>query len=224
MAEGLAVSGLTLRRGERDVLAGVGFALAAGDAVAIMGASGSGKSTLLRCLTGFEQARAGVVRAGEVILDHGLRADRFRAAARALRGRVGLVFQSFHLFSHRDVLANVMEGPVVVAGLAPAEARVRALALLDRVGVGHRAAAFPHELSGGEQQRVALARALAMEPAVLLLDEPTSALDAARVASLTELLLGLRAGGLALAVVTHDPDFARAIAPRALSLVDGRLG
>jgi polar amino acid transport system ATP-binding protein len=218
------VAGLGKRLGGRALLREVGFGLAPGEAVAIMGESGTGKTTLLRCLTGFEQGDAGLVAAGDVRLDHAAPPDRFRAAARLLRQRVGLVFQSCQLFSHRSVIANVMEGPLVVRGVPAGEARVQAAELLERVGVSHRAAAYPHELSGGEQQRVAIARALAMQPSVLLLDEPTSALDEGRIERLTELLAGLRRGGLAIVAVTHDLDFARALAPRVLALADGRLG
>ena len=217
------VKGLRKAFAGREIFSEVGFALGAREAVAIMGASGSGKTTLLRCLTGFEQADRGTVQAGDVILDHAAAPVAFQAAALALRRQVGLVFQSSQLFSHRSVVANVMEGPLVVRRVPAAEARASALALLDRVGVAHRAAAYPHQLSGGEQQRVAIARALAMQPSVLLLDEPTSALDEARIEQLVALLGGLRDSGLALVTVTHDPRFAAALAPRVLTLTAGRL-
>jgi polar amino acid transport system ATP-binding protein len=218
VAEAFSVAGLRKQIAGREVFRDVSLALAPGEAVAIMGESGAGKTTLLRCLTGFEQGEAGLVRAGELRLEHGARPDQFRTAARALRGRVGLVFQAGHLFAHRTALANVMEGPMVVRGVPAADARAQAETLLARVGVAHRATAFPHQLSGGEQQRVAIARALAMQPSVLLLDEPTSALDEGRVGQLTDLLTNLRHAGLALIAVTHDPDFARALTPRVLTL------
>jgi polar amino acid transport system ATP-binding protein len=136
---------------------------------------------------------------------------------------VGFVFQQWHLFPHLTVLENVVEAPIHVAKRPRADAEREAHALLERVGIHARAGARPHELSGGEQQRAAIARALALNPEALLMDEPTSALDGERVAALVALLSGLRADGLALLVVTHDEDFARAVAPRILSLRDGRL-
>jgi ABC-type polar amino acid transport system ATPase subunit len=219
----LRVSGLVKRYGDRDIFRDVSFSLQPGQAVAIMGASGTGKTTLLRCLDGFEQADAGLVGVGEAAVDHRDPPERFQAAVLALRRRVGFVFQGWHLFSNRTVLENVMEGPRFVQGASPAQARARGLSLLEQVGVAHRAQAFPHELSGGEQQRAAIARALAMGPELLLLDEPTSALDDARAERLTELLRRLVADGLALVTVTHDADFARRLGGRVLRLEDGRL-
>jgi ABC-type polar amino acid transport system ATPase subunit len=218
-----AAEGLTKAFAGRAILRDIALEVSPGDAVAIMGESGTGKTTLLRCLAGFEHAEAGRIAVGDCVLDHTARPHAFRIAARALRRRVGLVFQGWHLFSHRSVLENVMEGPVYVRGIAPAQARAAALELLGNVGVGHRAHAFAHELSGGEQQRVALARALAMDPAVLLLDEPTSALDDARIAQLTGLLRGFLRAGLAIITVTHDASFAKAIAPRVLTLAEAGL-
>ena len=140
---------------------------------------------------------------------------------RAIRTRVGFVFQGCHLFSHRTVLENVMEGPRFVKHEPLAAARARAEALLEKVGVQHRAHAYPRELSGGEQQRMAIARALAMQPEVLLLDEPTSALDAARGEQLAELLRALVAEGLALLTVTHSVAFAAALSAHVLELEGG---
>jgi polar amino acid transport system ATP-binding protein len=219
----LKVTGLCKSFGSRVLLDGISFTLAPGESVAILGESGTGKTTLLRCLDGFEQADAGTVTVAEVELDHRHPPAQFRASALALRRRVGFVFQGWHLFSHRRVLDNVMEGLVHVRRVTPDAARVRAQALLDEVGVGHRGQAFPHELSGGEQQRAAIARALAMQPEVLLLDEPTSALDEARVVRLAELLRGLVRGGLALVTVSHDVAFAHAVADRRYRLDRGRL-
>jgi ABC-type polar amino acid transport system ATPase subunit len=219
----LKIEGLGKSFGERVLFREVDLVVEPGEAVTLMGPSGSGKTTLLRCLNGLERADAGVVSAGSVTLDARHDHERFAREALALRRRVGFVFQGWHLFAHRNVLANVMEGPLHVRRDPPALARRRALELLEQVGVGHRALAWPHQLSGGEQQRIAIARALAMEPDVLLLDEPTSALDEARVASLTALLKALIASGLALVSVTHDGPFARAVSTRIFALEGGRL-
>lgn len=219
----LRITGLGKRFEGRVIFRDVDLAVEPGAAVAIMGESGAGKTTLLRCVNGLERADTGKVTVGGVDLLAGDAPERFRSAALAIRRRVGFVFQGWHLFAHRTVLENVMEGPVHVRRDPVDEARPRALALLERVGVGHRAGAWPHALSGGEQQRVAIARALAMDPEVLLLDEPTSALDEARAGSLTRMLRGFVQAGLALVTVTHDAAFARTLATRTLRLEDGRL-
>lgn len=207
----------------RVIFRDVSLTLAPGEALAVLGPSGAGKTTLLRCLNGLERADRGTVTVATHRLDATDGPRRFQHEARAVRRRVGLVFQGWHLFSHRTVLENVMEGPVHVQHTPIDEARVRAQGLLETVGIAHRAAAWPRELSGGEQQRAAIARALALAPQVLLLDEPTSALDPARVDALAGLLRGLIDGGLAVVTVTHDRPFADALAARLLRLDDGRL-
>jgi ABC-type polar amino acid transport system ATPase subunit len=219
----LEVDRLAKSFGAHPIFTDVSFRLEAGEAVAIVGPSGSGKTTLLRCLDGLDRADAGTVVVGRHRLDAGERADRFQTAARALRRSVGFVFQGCHLFSHRTVLENVMEGPVHVRKEAPSVARERAMALLETVGVQHRASALPRDLSGGEQQRAAIARALAMKPEVLLLDEPTSALDPARTDALAALLLRLVGEGLAIVTVTHDLPFAETLARRRFLMEGGRL-
>jgi polar amino acid transport system ATP-binding protein len=219
----ISIEGLTKRLGERTLFEGVSLRLGSGEAVAVMGPSGSGKTTLLRCLIGLERAEAGTVRVGDDALVPGAPAAEHARALARVRRRVGFVFQQWHLFPHLTVLENVTEAPVHVVGRAPADAEREARALLERVGIAARAGARPHELSGGEQQRAAIARALALAPEALLMDEPTSALDDERVSGLVALLGRLRADGLALLVVTHDEDFARAVAPRVLTLRDGRL-
>src|SRR4051794_23667360 len=186
-----------------------------------MGPSGAGKTTLLRCLNGLDRLDGGRVRVGEHEVDAGTREG--VPALAGLRRQVGFLFQQWNLFAHLTVLGNVIEAPIHVAGLSGAEAARRARALLDRVGIGHRIDAYPRQLSGGEQQRAAIARALAMDPAVLLLDEPTSALDRGRTDELLGLLRELRAGGLALIAVTHDPRVAEAMRAKIARLESGRL-
>jgi polar amino acid transport system ATP-binding protein len=220
----LVVDGLSKAFAGRPIFRDVSLRLEPGEALAIVGPSGSGKTTLLRCLDGLERADAGTVSAGGHRLDARDPPHRFAVAARALRQSVGMVFQGCHLFSHRTVLENVMEGPLHVRREPAGEVRARAGALLDTVGIAHRAQALPRELSGGEQQRAAIARALAMRPAILLLDEPTSALDPERIQSLAALLGGLVRGGLAVMTVTHDLPFAQALATRRLRMEAGVLG
>jgi polar amino acid transport system ATP-binding protein len=208
--------------GEREVLRGVSARFAKGEVAALVGPSGGGKSTLLRCLNGLEDFQRGEVRvAGSALVPGG--AAKNRAALRAIRARVGMVFQQWNLFAHRTALGNVMEAPVHVKGVSVAEARERARALLDRVGLSHREGAYPHEMSGGEQQRAAIARALAMEPEALLLDEPTSALDPERVGEVLDVLRALARDGLTMLVVTHEMDFAREVSHRVLVLHGGEV-
>jgi len=213
----IRVSELVKRHGQQEVLRGVTLTVPRGELAAIIGPSGGGKSTFLRCLIGLERPDGGTievggVKLGAVQLCAGLAPEAEAAAVRALRARVGMVFQQFHLFPHLDVLANVCEAPIHVAERPPAEARARAHALLERVGLADKAHARPARLSGGEQQRVAIARALAMEPEVLLLDEPTSSLDPRTSGAIAEILAELGRDGLTRVVVTHSMGFARRVA------------
>jgi polar amino acid transport system ATP-binding protein len=219
----LQTIGLSKAFGGRTIFEDISLQLEAGEALALMGPSGTGKTTLIRCLDGLELADRGSVVVGPARIVAGATPAQLHAAIRALRQQVGLVFQGCHLFSHRTVLQNVMEGPVYVQRQAVAAARERAVALLEKVGIAQRAAAYPRELSGGEQQRAAIARALALEPKILLLDEPTSALDANRAQELAALLRVLIGEGLAVLTVTHDRAFATALGARVLQLHAGRL-
>jgi polar amino acid transport system ATP-binding protein len=168
----VAVQGLKKRFGTNEVLKGIDLQVARGEVVAIIGKSGSGKSTLLRCINGLEEFQEGSLQVDSQPLKYG-----DSTAMRALRQRVGMIFQSFNLFPHLDVGHNVMLAPGLVKGVKGAPAEERARQLLARVGLAEKFSAYPDQLSGGQQQRVAIARALAMDPAVLLCDEITSALD-----------------------------------------------
>ncbi len=214
------VRGLTKRFGDLEVLKGVDFEVRAHEVVALIGPSGSGKSTLLRCLNLLEFPNGGAIRwKGEEV-------DYARMSSRDLsrhRTRMGMVFQHFHLFPHRNALDNVLEGPVQVLGRKRDEARRRGRELLEQVGLTEKAGAWPSQLSGGQKQRVAIARALAMEPEVLLLDEVTSALDVEMIAGINDLLTGLAREGMTMVVVTHDLAFARRVAHRICFMDGGRM-
>jgi ABC-type histidine transport system ATPase subunit len=214
--------------GALEVLKGVSLTAKREDVISIIGASGSGKSTFLRCINFLETPDAGrIVVGGEEIrigrnrLGHPTIGDH-RQLTR-IRARLGMVFQSFNLWSHKTVLENVMEGPLIVLDEPKAEVRDRATALLDKVGIAEKAHAYPVDLSGGQQQRVAIARALAMEPQVLLFDEPTSALDPELVGEVLKVMRDLAAEGRTMVVVTHEMGFAREVSRRVLFLADGRV-
>jgi cystine transport system ATP-binding protein len=207
--------GLSKRFGDTAVLNGVDLTLAPGEVVAVIGPSGSGKSTLLRCLAGLEALNGGSLSIA------GAQAGGKVPLARALKGRVGFVFQNFNLFPHKTALENVAEAPIVVRGDPPAKARQRALELLTKVGLAHRADAYPGALSGGQQQRCAIARALAMDPEVILLDEPTSALDPELVGEVLAVIRDLAAEKRTMVIVTHQMDFAREVADRTIFMDEG---
>ena len=223
----IAIAGLSKSFRGQDVLRALSLDIEAGCATAIIGPSGCGKSTLLRCVTGLERFDRGRIAVGDAVLRGMLDSETSKASAsqasalEAIRKRVGLVFQGLHLFPHRTALGNVTEAPVFVRGDSPAVANERARELLSLVGLSHREAAFPSELSGGEQQRVAIARALAMDPSILLLDEPTSALDPGRRREITNTLRKLGARGITVVVVTHEMTFARDVSDRTVVLHEG---
>ncbi|MET0384727.1 MAG: ATP-binding cassette domain-containing protein [Polyangiales bacterium] len=209
--------------GDRPIFEDVSLQLARGEALALMGPSGAGKTTFLRCLNGLERADRGDVVVGDIRITERMRPAEHALAVRLVRAHVGFVFQGSHLFSHRSVLDNVLEGPIHVRRQPRAQCLPRALSLLEKVGILHRQNALPRQLSYGEQQRAAIARALAMDPEVLLLDEPTSALDGERTARLSELLRSLLAEGVSLLTVTHDARFADALGARIHRLEHGRI-
>jgi ABC-type polar amino acid transport system ATPase subunit len=215
------VDALRLQRGARTILDGVTLEVGRGEFVAVMGPSGSGKTTILRAVAGLETFTAGRIVVDGVALAGGAAIP--SATLRALRRKVGMVFQFHCLFEHMSALANVCLAPVHAHGVTPADARRRALELLSAFGVEHRADALPRHLSGGEAQRVAIARALAVDPPVLLMDEPTASLDPERRAELGALLQGLRRQGRTLVIATHDEDFAGEFATRVVKLRDGVL-
>ncbi|MEJ2698360.1 MAG: amino acid ABC transporter ATP-binding protein [Desulfuromonadales bacterium] len=206
--------------GGLKVLQGVDFTVRHHQVVALIGPSGSGKSTFLRCLNLLEVPDSGDILWKGDPVDY----RRMRPAELSRhRTKMGMVFQHFHLFPHRRVLENVVEGPVQVLGIPPRKAREQGMELLEKVGLEEKAEAWPAQLSGGQKQRVAIARALAMNPEVLLLDEVTSALDVEMISGINELLSGLAAGGMTMVVVTHDLGFARRVADRIGFFDEGRI-
>ena len=216
----LDVKGLRLARGTRRILSGVDLSAARGEILALMGLSGSGKTTILRSIAGLEAFDAGDVVVDGVALAGGTDPA---VALRALRGKVGMVFQFHFLFEHLSALDNVGLAPLHVQRLSRDEARRRAQSLLDHLGIGHRASALPRELSGGEAQRAAIARALAVDPPLLLLDEPTASLDPARCQELGATLRSLAGEGRTLVMTSHDDEFVAQWATRVLVLADGRV-
>src|SRR5262245_22394930 len=214
----IAVESLVKSYNSNRVLHGVDHQQPRGEAVVLIGPSGCGKSTFLRCLNQLETADAGRITIDGVSIVGGRppqTADE-REQQRQLRMRAGMVFQSFNLFPHLTVLQNITRAPVVVKGMAPAEAENRARMLLEKVGLESKAEFYPAQLSGGQQQRVAIARALAMEPLVMLFDEPTSALDPELKDEVLRVMRQLAEEGMTMIVVTHEMQFARDMADRVL--------
>ncbi len=213
----IALEDVRKRFGDNEVLKGVTLRVDPGEVIAIIGKSGSGKSTLLRCINGLEQIDGGAI----MVADAQLGNDELRL--RALRLKVGMIFQQFNLFPHLTVGRNVMLSPMVAKRMPEREAADMARAMLTRVGLAHKFDAWPDELSGGQQQRVAIARALAMQPLALLCDEITSALDPELVNEVLAVVRELAADGMTLLMVTHEMRFAREVCDRVVFMHQGRV-
>lgn len=212
----ITVEGLHKRFGDLEVLRGIDSEVDESEVVCVIGPSGSGKSTFLRCLNFLEKFDQGKV----TICGHDLSGS--KTNLNLVRQDVGMVFQSFNVFPHMNVLENVTLAPTKVAKVQKAEAHERGMALLRKVGLTDKADVYPSKLSGGQQQRVAIARALAMEPRVMLFDEPTSALDPETVGEVLAVMKALAEEGMTMMVVTHEMGFAREVADRVL-FMDGGL-
>ncbi|GFN24208.1 amino acid ABC transporter ATP-binding protein [Thermanaeromonas sp. C210] len=213
----IRVRGLRKRFGRLEVLRGIDCDVAPGEVVVIIGPSGSGKSTFLRCLNMLEEPTE-----GSIIID-GTELTSPSTNLNLVRQKVGMVFQSFNLFPHKNVLENIALAPIVVKRLDRERAEELAYELLRKVGLEDKARAYPDQLSGGQQQRVAIARALAMQPAVMLFDEPTSALDPEMVGEVLEVMRDLARDGMTMMVVTHEMGFAREVGHRVMFMDEGRI-
>jgi len=224
----LTVSKLHKRFGQLEVLKGISFDARDGDVISIIGSSGSGKSTMLRCINLLETPDEGEITvAGETIRMTRRRAGGMAPADRSqvdrIRMQLGMVFQSFNLWSHMTILENVIEAPVHVQRRPRGECIDEAEALLDKVGIADKRNQYPSHLSGGQQQRAAIARALAMHPKVMLFDEPTSALDPELVAEVLRVIRALAEEGRTMLIVTHEMGFAREVSSKVIFLHRGRI-
>ncbi|MBV6631699.1 MAG: ATP-binding cassette domain-containing protein [Alphaproteobacteria bacterium] len=224
----LEIHDLHKRFGDLHVLNGVSMNAADGDVISIIGSSGSGKSTMLRCVNLLETPDQGVIKiAGEQIRMRARRDGTAEPADRRqvdrIRASLGMVFQGFNLWSHMTALENVTEAPIQVLGRSKREVTEEARELLEKVGVGPKADAYPSELSGGQQQRVAIARALAMRPKVMLFDEPTSALDPELVGEVLRVMRALAEEGMTMLIVTHEMGFAREVSSEVVFLHEGQV-
>jgi glutamate transport system ATP-binding protein len=203
--------------GQLHVLQHIDLTVGRGEVVVVIGPSGSGKSTLCRAINRLE-----TIESGSILIDGQPLPEEGKELAR-LRADVGMVFQSFNLFAHKTVLANVSLGQIKVRARKKDEAETRSRRLLERVGLADQADKYPAQLSGGQQQRVAIARALAMDPKVMLFDEPTSALDPEMINEVLEVMQQLARDGMTMVVVTHEMGFARSAANRVVFMSDGRI-
>ncbi|MER8927736.1 ABC transporter ATP-binding protein [Mesorhizobium sp. M0859] len=227
-AEALHVENLHKRFGALEVLKGVSLSARNGDVVAVIGGSGSGKSTMLRCINCLENPTSGIIRVnGEEIRlkpdGHGGSVPVDRRQIERMRSRLGMVFQSFNLWSHMTLIENVIEVPVHVLGVRRDEAVANAESLLSRVGLLEKKDSYPAFLSGGQQQRGAIARALAVQPRVMLFDEPTSALDPELVGEVLTVIRDLAREGRTMMLVTHEMKFAREVATHVVFLHGGQV-
>lgn len=213
---------------DNHVLNGISFNAHKGDTISIIGASGSGKSTLLRCINHLVVPDQGEIHIGQQILRSKITTKGEPVSSDpkmldSVRAQLGMVFQNFNLWSHRNVIQNVAEGPIHVKGMKKHDAKLYASELLAKVGLADKAKAYPSELSGGQQQRVAIARALAMDPEVMLFDEPTSALDPEMVGEVLKVIRELATEGRTMILVTHEMQFAREVSSHTIFMHNGAI-
>ena len=211
----ITIKDLKKEFGKNKVLRGIDFEIKPGETVVVLGPSGSGKSTFLRCMNRMEEPTS-----GEVYFKDTLITDK---NIQKMRQKIGMVFQHFNLFPHLTVLENITLAPEKVNGLTAEEAKEKAMALLERVGLTEKANEYPASLSGGQKQRIAIARALAMDPEIMLFDEPTSALDPEMVGEVLDVMKNLAKNGMTMVVVTHEMGFAREVGTRLLFIDEGKV-
>ncbi|MZQ85285.1 ATP-binding cassette domain-containing protein [Paenibacillus sp. 5J-6] len=217
----IEVNQLSKRFNDLQVLQQIDFQMKSKEIVVLLGPSGSGKSTLLRCLNGLEEPDSGTIRMDDVTWDAAMDRSVKREAIKRIRLMSGMVFQSFHLFSHMTVLQNITAAPMLVKNMSAKQAAELAERLLTKVGLLEKKHEYPSRLSGGQQQRVAIARSLAMQPKVMLFDEPTSALDPELTGEVLQVMKDLAVEGMTMIVVTHEMKFAREVANRVIFMSDG---
>ena len=223
----LEIRHLSKSFGTHEVLRDIDFDVKKGDVISIIGASGSGKSTLLRCINHLTTVDSGRIWIGDELAGYreanGRLYDAKDRDINRMRSRIGMVFQHFNLYGHMTVLRNITEAPVKVLGQPARAAKLRALELLEQVGLSDKAHSYPRQLSGGQQQRVAIVRALAGAPELVLFDEPTSALDPELVQEVLEVMRRIADEGMTMIVVTHEMGFARKAADRVVFMADGEI-
>lgn len=221
----VSIDGVHKFFGDHHVLKGIDMEVKEGEVSVLIGPSGSGKSTLLRCVNLLETIDAGRITVdGELIGYKERNGKLYDLTSRQIadqRSEIGMVFQKFNLFGHKTALENIIEAPVQVKKKSKAEAKQRAMELLETVGLASHANHYPAQLSGGQQQRVAIARALAMDPEIMLFDEPTSALDPELVGDVLQVMKDLAASGMTMMVVTHEIGFAREVGDTLTFMADG---
>ena len=211
----LTISHLMKRFGDQTVLKDISLGVREGEVIVVIGPSGCGKSTFLRCINALEEIQGGEIRLKDAVI------SRNNKNLAEIRQRIGMVFQNYELFPHLNVLDNIILAPTKVQGRTREDAKKEALALLSRVGLSDKAESFPRQLSGGQKQRVAIVRALCMHPEILLFDEVTAALDPEMVREVLDVILGLAEQGRTMIIVTHEMQFARAVADRVIFLDEG---
>ena len=213
----IQIESVSKRFGDFEALKGVSLDVASGERVVVCGPSGSGKSTLIRCINGLERHEAGTITVDGITLNHS--AD----SLKAIKVKVGMVFQQFNLFPHLTVLENLTLGPIRARGMAKEDADALAMRYLERVRIPEQADKYPSKLSGGQQQRVAIARSLCMEPSIMLFDEPTSALDPEMINEVLDVMTELATSGMTMICVTHETGFARKVADKMVFMDQGEI-
>ena len=213
----IQIESVSKRFGDFEALKGVSLDVAPGERVVVCGPSGSGKSTLIRCINGLERHEAGTITVDGITLNHS--AD----SLKAIKVKVGMVFQQFNLFPHLTVLENLTLGPIRARGMAKEDADALAMRYLERVRIPEQADKYPSKLSGGQQQRVAIARSLCMEPSIMLFDEPTSALDPEMINEVLDVMTELATSGMTMICVTHETGFARKVADKMVFMDQGEI-